>query len=201
MYHFNSLEIITIMRNDLQNSLNRHHIEPSSLSIFQRILLTTDGTVTDILESYLSEPIQLVKLSEALITLPQDIPAMQLEKGAEVIDRKILLRGRISRKNFIFADSIIALERLDEDFRNALLKTKITIGKLWLEHRIESFKEIVDSGKETANEELSHYFQLEQNINLLFRTYCVFSNNQAIMMITEKFPENYFLNAFDTGKP
>jgi len=189
------------MRTDLQKSLNRHHIEPTSLSIFQRILLTTDGTVTDILESYLSEPIQLVKLSEALITLEQDIPAMQIKKGAKVIDRKILLRGRISRKNFIFADSIIVLERLEKDFRNELLKTKTPIGKLWLEHRIESFKEIIDSGKETANEELSHYFQLEHNIKLFFRTYCVFTNNQAIMMITEKFPENYFLNAFDTGKP
>jgi chorismate-pyruvate lyase len=189
------------MRNDLQKSLNRHHIEPSSLSIFQRILLTTDGTVTDILESYLSEPIQLVKLSEALITLEQDIPAMQLKTGAEVIKRKILLRGRISRKTFIFADSIIVLDRLDEDFRNELLKTKTPIGKLWLEHRIESFKEIVDSGKEAPTEELSHYFQLQPNINLFFRTYCVFSNSQAIMMITEKFPENYFINAFDTGKP
>lgn len=31
----------------------------STLSVFQRILLTTDGTVTDILESYLCESIQI----------------------------------------------------------------------------------------------------------------------------------------------
>ncbi|TGO03141.1 4-hydroxybenzoate synthetase [Candidatus Thiomargarita nelsonii] len=150
------------MRNDLQQSLNRSHIDPSALSTFQRILLTTDGTVTDMLESYFSEQI------------PQDIPVMHLKKGTEVIDREILLRGRISRKNYIYAESIVVIDRLDEDFRNELLKTKTPIGKLWLEHRIESFKEIVDSGKEPAPEKLAHYFRIEPNINLLFRTYCGF---------------------------
>lgn len=184
------------MRNDLEQSLNRSHIDPSTLSPFQRILLTTDGTVTDMLEAYLSEPIQLVKLDEQQIPLSQDIPIISLKKGTEVIDRQILLQGRISRRNFLYAESIVVLNRLDEDFRNQLLKTKTPIGKLWLEHRTESFKEIVDSGKELANEELSNYFGIEPNSNLLFRTYCVFSNRQAITMITEKFPENAFLNAF-----
>jgi chorismate-pyruvate lyase len=184
------------MRNDLQQSLNRSHIDPSALSTFQRILLTTDGTVTDMLEAYLSEPIQLVKLSEALIPIPQDIAVMRLKKGTEVIDREILLRGRISRKNFIYAESIVVIERLDKDFRNELLNTKTPMGKLWLEHRVESFKEIVDSGTEPANEKLAHYFRIEPNTNLLFRTYCVFSNRLATMMITEKFPESFFLNTF-----
>jgi len=184
------------MRIDLQQSLNRSHIDPSALSTFQRILLTTDGTVTDMLESYFYEPIQLIKLSETLKPVAQDIPVMYLKKGTEVIDREILLRGRISRKNYIYAESIVVIERLDEDFRNELLKTKTPIGKLWLEHRIESFKEIVDSGKEPAHEKLAHYFRIEQNTNLLFRSYCVFTNRQATMMITEKFPESFFLNAF-----
>ncbi len=188
------------MRTDLQKSLSRHHIELSNLSVFQRILLTTDGTVTDILESYLSEPIELVKLSEALVCLEEDIPVMELKKGVEVIERKILLRGQVSRKNFIFADSIVVLDRLDEDFRNELLKTQTPIGKLWFEHRVESFKEIVDSGKESPSDELSFYFQLDDDVSLFFRTYCVFSNSQAVMMITEKFPENYFLSAFDSGR-
>jgi len=148
------------------------------------------------LESYFSEQIQLIKLSETLKSIAQDIPVMHLKKGTEVIDREILLRGRISRKNYIYAESIVVIERLDEDFRNELLKTKTPIGKLWLEHRIESFKEIVDSGKEPAPEKLAHYFRIEPNINLLFRTYCVFTNRQATMMITEKFPESFFLSAF-----
>lgn len=183
-----------MMRTDLQQSLNRSHIEPSALSIFQRILLTTDGTVTDILEAYLLEKIQAIKLHEVLIPLAQDMPLMELKAGTEVIEREILLRGKISRKNFIYAKSIIVPERLEEDFKNELLKTRTPIGQIWLEKKLETFKEIVDSGREPAND-LSIHFQIEPEMNLFFRTYRVFSNHQLTMMITEKFPESYFRKA------
>jgi len=40
---------------DLEELLTNNHLEPSKLSTFQRIILTTDGTLTEILESYLME--------------------------------------------------------------------------------------------------------------------------------------------------
>ncbi len=184
-----------IMRTDLQQSLQRSHINPSKLSTFQRILLTTDGTLTHILEAYLFEQIHVVKLSEKLVSLTQDIEPMDLKKGTEVIARKILLRGSISRRNFIYAESIIVPERLDESFRNELLKTKSPIGKIWFEYRIETFKQILDSGKEPANVLASH-FDIEPHDNMLFRTYNVLHNRKSTMMITEKFPESYFHKDF-----
>lgn len=184
-----------IMRNDLEKSLNRHHIRPSELSALQRILLTTDGTLTDILEACFLEEMQVVKLSEELVSLTQDIPSMQVTKGTEVIAKRILLRGRISRKNFLYAESIVVPERLDESFRDEFLRTKTPLSKIWLEQRTETFKEILDSGKEPADG-LSIYFNLEPEENMLFRTYSVFSNRKSIMMITEKFPESYFRQDF-----
>lgn len=184
------------MRNDLQDSLERSHLEPSSLSTFQRILLTTDGTVTHILEAYLYEQIQVVKISEQLITLTQDIPAMNLVAGTEVIARKIFLRGRISRRNFIYAESILVPDRLDEKFRHELLHTKTPIGKIWFENRVETFKEIINSGKESMNNYAEYFSETEAATNFLFRTYCVYSNGTPTMMITEKFPETYFCQDF-----
>lgn len=183
-----------LMRTDLQATLERSHIEPSSLSTFQRILLTTDGTVTDILEAYLFEQIRVVKLSEQLVSLAHEIPSMELKEGTEVIVRKILLQGKISRKNFIYADSIIVPERLDDRFREALLETKMPIGKIWFEQRVETFKEILDSSKERANG-LSEYFTIQPSDNMLSRTYRVVTNRKSVMMITEKFPETYFLKS------
>ena len=180
------------MRKDLSKSLNISHIEPSSLSTFQRILLTTDGTVTDMLEAYFFEQIQLVKLSEKFTKLSNNIPKMDLYKGTEVIERKILLQGKISLKNYIYAESFVVLDRLNEKFRDELLKTKTPIGKIWLEQKVETFKEIIDTGKETAND-LSEYFNIEATAHLLFRTYCVRSNSKPTIMITEKFPESYFI--------
>lgn len=184
-----------LMRTDLQQTLDRSHIEPAELSTFQRILLTTDGTVTDILEAYLFEQIRIVKLSEELVLLGQDIPTMGLQEGTEVILRKVLLQGKISRRNFVYAESIVVPERLDENFRQALLETKTPIGKLWFEQKVETFKEILDSSKERA-EDLSQFFNIEPSDRLLSRTYRVVTNRKSVMMITEKFPESYFLSKF-----
>ena len=179
------------MRNDLDRSLTRSHIDPSQLSTFERILLTTDGTVTDMLEAYFFEQIQLVKLSEQLIKLEHSLPAMDLSQGAEVMERKILLQGKISRKNYIYAESILALDRLEEAFRQELLETKTPIGKIWLQQKVETFKEIIDTGKQPANG-LCNYFNISESETVLFRTYCVRSNRKPTMMITEKFPKVYF---------
>ena len=184
-----------IMREDLQQTLGKSHINPAELSTFQRILLTTDGTLTHILEAYLYEQIQVIKLSEKLTNLTQDIKIMNLDRGTEVIARKILLRGKISRRNFLYAESIIVPERLEKKFRDELLKTKTPIGKIWLDHRVETFKEIVDSGKE-KNDLLANYFGIETPAYFFFRTYCAYSQNQATMMITEKFPASFFTKDF-----
>lgn len=183
------------LRQDLHESLSKSHIDPAKLSTFQRILLTTDGTLTEILEAYLFEKIQIIKLFEELITTTQDILPLKVQAGNEIIDRKILLTGKISRRNLIYAESVIVPDRLDEKFKDRLIKSQEPIGRLWLEHKLETFKEIIDSGKEPAAD-LADYFKIKREDKLLYRTYRVFSNRQPIIMITEKFPESYFLKDF-----
>ncbi|GAA6621090.1 chorismate--pyruvate lyase family protein [Scytonema sp. NUACC26] len=183
----------SFLRPDLQESLAQSHIDPSKLSKFQRVILTTDGTLTEILEAYLLEKIQIVKLSEEVVAIAQDIEPLDITAGCETISRKILLQGKISRRNWIYAESIIVPERLDEFFRERLLKTQEPIGRLWLEHKVETFKEIIDSGREPSGD-LSHYFKIKREDKLFSRTYRVFSNRKPIMMITEKFPEQFFVD-------
>jgi chorismate-pyruvate lyase len=184
-----------IMREDLDRSLQRSHIDPSKLSTFQRIILTTNGTLTEILEAYLFEKIGIVKLSEGLVSITQDIPLLQVKRGSEVIERKILLQGKISRKNFIYAESILVTDRLEAKFKNELLHSNIPLGRLWLEYKLETFKEIVDTAAETAAE-LAAYFPIQPEDKILSRTYRLFSQRQPIMSITEKFPASYFLAHF-----
>ncbi|NEO03608.1 MAG: DUF98 domain-containing protein [Moorea sp. SIO3I7] len=169
----------------------RNYIEPVLLSPFQRILLTTNGTVTDMIEAYSGEAIKIKKLFEDQITITEDILPMNLKKGTEVIARKVLLQGKMSDRTYVYADSILVLDRLNEKMRTQLLQTKTPIGKLWVENKVEIFKENVELGKEHAGD-LADYFHIQPEDNLLYRTYCVISNNQYTMMITEKFPENNF---------
>lgn len=184
-----------MMREDLNQSLIRSHINPAKLSTFQRILLTTDGTLTEILEAYLFEQIRVVKLSEGIVSISQDILPLEVKQGSEVIERKILLQGKISRKNFIYAESILVTERLEEKFKDELLHSKIPLGRLWLENKFETFKEIVDTAEETGGK-LLNYFPIQPEDSILSRTYLVFSRSKPIIMITEKFPASYFLREF-----
>lgn len=184
-----------IMRKDLQKSLKRGHIDPFQLSTFQRIMLTTDGTLTEIMEAYLLEKIQVAKLSQEFITLEKGIIPLNLRKGSTVIERKILLQGKVSGTNFVYAESIIVPERFDKKVQEELEKSKKPIGQLWLEYKIETFREIIASGKEPADE-VADYFHISKDQFVLFRTYLVFVNKKPIMMITEKFPESFFINAF-----
>ena len=184
-----------MMREDLNRSLVRNHINPAQLSTLQRIVLTTDGTLTEILEAYLFEKIRIVKLSEGIVSLNRDISSLEVERGSEVIERKVLLQGKISRKNFIYAESILVTERLEEKFKNELLHSKTPLGRLWLEHKLETFKEIIDTAEETADKLLA-YFPLKPEDRVFSRTYRVFSQRQPIMTITEKFPASYFQGGF-----
>jgi chorismate-pyruvate lyase len=181
------------MKNDLQKTLKHNHIDLSNLSYLQRIILITDGTLTNILEAYVLEHIQVLKISEKVEVTTKEIPILDLEVGSEVIDRKIFLQGENTKKNFLYAESKIVLGRLDEDFKNGLLKSQTPIGHLWLKFRLETFKEIIESGKEPANELSAYFIDTQPKDQLLFRTYRVFSNRKPIMMITEKFPESYFI--------
>jgi chorismate-pyruvate lyase/acyl carrier protein len=186
------------MRRDLEQSLSRRSINPLTLSAFQRILLTTDGTVTEILEAFSGESIHVVKLFQEVSVLDRAISALELPWGQHVLRRSILLQGRMSLVNFIYADSVIALDHLDEGVRDGLLQSKKPIGLLVLERRIETFKEILDCGREPAGP-VAHHFHIDPDASLIFRSYRVITQGRPIMLITEKFPETYFRDWDPTG--
>jgi len=185
------------LNSDWQDSLILNQIDLAQLSRFQRILLTTEGTLTEILEAYLFEKIEVIKLAEQLVSSGENSSSLEVVTGQELITRKILLQGKKSKQNWVYAESIIVPERLEKKFVERLTTSHTPIGKLWLEYKIEVFKEIMSSTRETAGD-LSRYFPITPQDFLLSRTYRVFSNRKPIMMITEKFPETYFTSIPDS---
>lgn len=180
-----------IQRADFPTLLRQGEIEFSELSMIQRIMLMTDGTLTKMLETYTQEYIDVVKLAENEVTLAEDIPSMWVRAGRKVVDRKILLQGCTTRRNWLYAESIVIPDRLDEEFQYHLLASHTPIGKLWVKHKLETFKERVRYWRESADD-LAFHFDLQRHDTLLARTYLVYSNSKPTMMITEKFPEKRF---------
>jgi len=180
-----------MLRIDLRESLCQSTVDPQLLSSFQRILLTTDGTVTEILEAHLWEAIQIVKLYQECLETDASVPYLDIGPHAPVLIRKVILRGKPSDRNYIYAESIVALDRLDDRLRHGLMETQRPVGQLMLEARLETFREILSCCYEPA-EEIGQYFGAGADARLISRTYRVFADRQPFMLITEKFPETAF---------
>lgn len=167
----------------------------ADLSRFQRLLLITDGTVTDMLEQYLQEKIQLRKLHEATIeqVSPAHLHARYLADMSDtpMLERKVLLHGERSQTNWVYAESVILLEHLPAAFRNDLLHQQEPIGRLWEKYRIETFKQIVHFNRHAAGE-LADYFAVSKDTQVIARTYTVYTGGLLIMLITEVFPTTFF---------
>ncbi len=161
------------------------------LSAFQRILLTTDGTLTVLVEVYANEAIKVVKLSQSSGPWQGGDPDLELQGGEEVLRRTILLRGASTGTNYLYADSVLVTDRLPAVVRAGLVETDKPIGRLLVEARTETFRDILRAGTEPAGDCASH-FGIDEDDLLIFRTYTVKAEGRPIMLITEKFPIDAF---------
>ena len=162
----------------------------NSLEPLQRILLVTDGTLTEILEANFFERIRLVKVAQQIIAATPTHELLDPNPGESLIERRILLQGEQSHRNYAYAESLIAVDRLGPVFRDALLNSYTPLGRLWLEHKLETFKELQEVRSQPADG-LRGYFECAAITPLLVRTYRVFSAAKPVMVITEYFPTKY----------
>lgn len=163
----------------------------AELAPFQQVLLTTDGTVTEIIEALAAEPMGVVKLGQDPQVLAQPLPGLEALAGQRVVRREILLCGRRSGRPYLHAESWIAPAHLDPRVRDGLENSDKPVGLLLLEFRVETFKEILDCGQAPAAG-LARHFGVDAHAPMLHRTYRMISAGRPILLITERFPRSYF---------
>lgn len=183
--------MVTSTINLALKSLDKREFALSGPSFLQQLLLFTDGRITDIIQAYSGETVSAVKLSQEMTSLTQPLPVLKLVHEERVLRREILLQGEVSKKNLLYADSILVPERLGKEMRDDLLMSNKPIGKLLKNYQVETFRKVLNYGIEEAGR-IAKYFQIDETENVFFRTYLVFIGRSPAMMITEKFPTNYF---------
>jgi chorismate-pyruvate lyase len=158
------------------------------LSLQQQVLLTTDGTVTDLVALFSGESIHITKLDqEAIVAIG---PAeLALSQPHSLLERRILLSG--ANKHYLYAESHFVIDRLAPEMQRALLETETPIGLLWKQARLEMYRELVDRRLEDRPE-LRDYFPDAQSSRFISRTYVVYHGGEVLGVITEKFPVSYF---------
>lgn len=176
-----------IITNSRQENLDMEALPP-----FLRTLLVTDGTVTKSLEAYFWEPISIENLGQREIQLTEDVPWLGMEMGADALVREVLLRGENSRNIYAYAKSIINIRLLPSSIGDDLLAGKIGIGEILRERGLETYREVVDIGRQT-DRSLAPVLGAAQCDELLYRSYRVVINHQPTLLITEKFPYRIYL--------
>lgn len=160
------------------------------LTKFQRVLVGTDGTVTNILETFAGEPVEVVKLRQVFDTSNEG-DADLLVSGEKVLRRRVLLRGQRSQQSLLYAEAVVVLDRVDPMIVDGLLRTDKAIGVLLAERRAETFREIVQVDREPAGPCALH-FGIDPDAELVWRRYRVIARGKPAILITEKFPASFF---------
>ena len=161
-----------------------------SLDLVQRILVTTDGTLTETLAAMFREPIELVKLAVIITPTPHPFPILEVEGGSPLMHRKVLLRGSRSGTPYVYAEVAIATERLPPRLRRDLLDGRVPLGELWILHRLEIFKERPRVRQQPAGE-LARYLDVCEKDIVIERAYRTFTGGRPVFLVSECFPAAY----------
>ncbi len=166
-------------------------LDDAALGMAQRLMLSTDATVVRLLEACFGEPVRTAGLVQVSTpAFPGDVE-LELGGGETVQRRETLLQGSRTGRNYVYAEAAVVLDRLEPRLQEALVTTSQPIGYLLVAQRVETFRELLRTGRTPAGVRGAS-FGLRSSDLLLLRTYRVIAGGRPVMLITEYFPPSFF---------
>ena len=182
---------------DNKNEANKRLIEKmddlekdygQTFSNTQKILLTTDGSITAILD-VLYGKITLDTLDQHLEDADAErAKLVNVEEGEEINFREVIMHK--GDQPLIYAISHVPLGRCSEEVCADLLRADIPIGRILKNYHIESRREVRNIFIEKPNDTLKELFKTDEDF--LARDYVIINNGEILMWIKEMFPVSYF---------
>ena len=168
--------------NDLEKEYNK------TFSNTQKILLTTDGSITAILD-VLYGKITLTTIDQHFEDADEyHAKLVNVEEGCEINFREVIMHR--NGKPLIYAISHIPLSRCGSEICADLIRADIPIGRILKTHDIESRREIRNINIEKPNDKLKELFDCDED--MLTRDYVIINNDEILMWIKEVFPVTHF---------
>lgn len=174
---------------DIMDKISRVEEEyGKTFSNTQKILLTTDGSITAILD-VLYGKITLSTLDQHFEDADKDhAKLVNVDEGEEINYREVIMHR--NGKPLIYAISHIPLSRCTKDICTDLIRADIPIGRILKNYNIESRREINNIYIEKPNDTLKELFDTDED--MLARDYVIIHHDQILMWIKEVFPISYF---------
>ncbi len=147
-----------------------------------RILAKTDGSVTKIIEALTEEKAEIRTMEQRIVKADRDVAEiLKIDEGDDVNYRvvEIISAGKVFAK----AVSYTPIKRLEERFKDDLLKADIPIGEIIRRHKMEVRREIRWA-------RVCDY----EGRKALIRNYDIIHNNEILINITEVFPFEVYEN-------
>ena len=174
------------------------HLPPQLLAIdpFDRMLLTTDGTVTTLLEACTGEPIVTRTTRQAGPATIDRLGAgagvwwhpaadlLELAPREPLLARRVVLRGARSDVAYVFAESLVAPDRVPGAISDDLLGAGASLGRVLAAGRLETRRSIVEIVAACADDACDH-LGVPRRTALTRRTYTIAFRRRAVAAVTE----------------
>lgn len=148
------------------------------LTPVERMLLSTDGTVTHTLE--------------ALTRTDVEVRIHNRETNGSTLEREVSLRRGSDGSPLAWAESHVNLTPLSIEMEDELVNGDIGIGDLLRDQYAETRREITSMGSEYSDSAAFPTFIDAASLLYLRRSYNVYSDETRIMTIAEWFPKGLF---------
>lgn len=163
------------------------------LSPVQKMLLGTDGSVTNLLEVITGSPVEIETVVKEVIPADSSTATdLDIDEGDLVNYRIVKLKKSGTGEPLIYAISHTPLKRLEPSFREDLIRADIPIGVILKNHQIESRREITDAEVRSADRDMSRVFNIFPQEPMLSRNYMIVRHGKPLISISETFPYNQF---------
>jgi beta-ribofuranosylaminobenzene 5'-phosphate synthase len=180
---------------DVAHAIQELEQEIGRLAPVQKILLGTDGSVTQLLEIVTGGPVEINTLSQEVVPADQATADLLLiDQGEEVNHRVVELKRRDTGEVLIYAVSDTPLSRLAPEFRSDLMRADTPIGKIMQKHKIEARRDIVRMGVIRADDRFASLFGIFRQEPLLTRRYHIVHHERPLISIQETFPYARFID-------
>ena len=161
-------------------------IDLTSLTPFERGWLVMVGLVTQLIEAYALEPVQVRQLWQDRRAMSADDEWLQVEAGHEVISRQVLLTGARTARAYVHGEALIVSDRLPVEVQEDLYNSKMGLGQILQHRNIETRGELLWCGLENVAE-VPEPFGSSKERPAISRTYRFIHQGAPAVLITERF--------------
>ena len=161
-----------------------------------RAVMTSDGTVTTMLEACTGEPIVTVLARQSgpasLAVLEREVGCwwqpptnlLELTPAERLVARRVLLTGRQSGVAFVAAESLVVADRLPDPTALDVDRVGTSLGRLLNASGLATRRHIVEL-VETRDAAVSDRLGVTRTARLARRTYTIASTEQTLAAVTE----------------